>query len=506
MLATAIANPPPLPSPADADNGESMITLDPTQRTFFLNQSRVIAACWHRQKGKDFATAAKAATSAIETRRNWYIVSLTQRQADATFAKCVKAAEAYKEVFKLQGPIAFDSRDYVEYDKWIDEKFKWKTREIIFPGGGTVVSLPGRDPDTLAGYTGNIIFTEFGLFPGGGYDHWRVVFPMTTRGFQCLAISTPRGRNTKFFELVNNPTLYSVSFCDIHKSVAEDGYVLEDNNGKPCTIDEFQRIYADDVGFQREYECQFTGDLQTLIKWAELMAAGELGRDEPFDYLRVEGDAGWVDSFFAQARSLRAPLEIGWDVARTGDLAAVWCNVATGGGGADGRGRRSLRYLVILHNTSFALQRHVIQRAMDARGWGSGVGAGDATGLGMSDNEALEAMYRGRWESVNFSPARKSELAAVGLAAYRDRNQAIPSLNGPHKFIATDLYAVQRVCDAEGNENDLEKRLKVTEGENPLAEESHCDIAYANFLSLRAGSKHAAPPLPPPMRFKPVGM
>jgi phage FluMu gp28-like protein len=109
--------------------------------------------------------------------------------------------------------------------------FVCKARELILPNGARVVSLPGRDPDTLAGLTGNVIFTEFGLFPGGGYDHWRVVFPLATRGFKVIVISTPRGKNTKFFELWSDKETYSVHTCDIYQSVEQDGFVLRDNKG-----------------------------------------------------------------------------------------------------------------------------------------------------------------------------------------------------------------------------------------------------------------------------------
>ncbi len=73
-----------------------MITLDPAQRRFFMDDVRVQAVRRHRQKGKDFTTAAKAVLHAMETGQSWYIVSLTQRQADATFAKCKEWAERYR--------------------------------------------------------------------------------------------------------------------------------------------------------------------------------------------------------------------------------------------------------------------------------------------------------------------------------------------------------------------------------------------------------------------------
>lgn len=49
--------------------------------------------------------------------------------------------------------------------------FTYTSRELRLPGGGRIVSMPGRDPDALAGFTGNVVLTEFGLFPGGGYRH-----------------------------------------------------------------------------------------------------------------------------------------------------------------------------------------------------------------------------------------------------------------------------------------------------------------------------------------------
>ncbi|MEL7087851.1 MAG: hypothetical protein AAGL98_05320, partial [Planctomycetota bacterium] len=218
------------------------ITLDPAQRRFFDDDARVQVVNWHRQKGKDFTTAAKATLSSMETGEDWFIVSLTQRQADATFAKCKKWGKRYEK--RIGQIVEVDHPDRYEWDDQIGEMFVYKTREILLPNGGRVVSLPGRDPDALAGLTGNVIFTEFGLFPKGGYDHWRVVFPLATRGFRVIAISTPRGKETKFYELCSQPELYSVHFCDIYQSIA-DGYVLRDQNGNPTDVETFKTLYGD---------------------------------------------------------------------------------------------------------------------------------------------------------------------------------------------------------------------------------------------------------------------
>lgn len=455
------------------------VQLDPAQQRFFADPSRVQVVCWHRQKGKDFTTAAKSVLHALETGQPWYIVSLTQRQADATFEKCVEWAKRYETAIEQ-----VIETDFSEYDADFDHTFEFRARELRLPGGGRVVSLPGRDPDRLAGLTGNVVFTEMGLFPNGGYDHWRVVFPLATRGFHVIAISTPRSKSSKFYELVSQPELYSVHFCGIHQSIAE-GFVLRDQGGEPTDLDTFKRLYGDDAGFEREYECKFTGDLSTLIKWALLEAAGERGRVLPFDLCEVKADAGWSPEFFRKIRTdatHAGRFEIGWDVARRGDISALSLNMPQSPGAPD----RHLRALVLMRNTSFALQREIVSAAMDVDP--RAVGRGDSTGLGMDSNETLEAKYPHRWQGIDFGGKRKSDLGSGLATAFSDASQTVPPLDGPHKYIATDLYAIQKQTDAQGEVDESGKgRLKLVETNNPLLPESHCDIAYSLALAIAAG-------------------
>lgn len=453
-------------------------TLDPAQQRFYADDKRVQVVCWHRQKGKDFVTAAKAVRHAMETGQTWYIVSLTQRQADATYAKCKFWANAYKQ-FIREAQYAVDG----EYDESLDDQFGFTAHELTLPNGGKVVSLPGRDPDTLAGLTGNVIFTEFGLFPEGGYKHWRVVFPLATRGFHVIAISTPRSMNTKFYELVSDPDTYSVHTCDIYQSVKE-GFKLTDQNGAPCSLEDFKRLYGDEAGWKREYECKFTGDLEALVTWAQLTEAARLGQGQPFDLLRVEGEAGWTPGWFSGFK-LNAPvggrLEIGWDVARHGHLSSLWINHARPGH------PKHLRFLVLMHKASFDLQRSVVCEAMDYPL--GAVGCGDATGLGMDSNETLKGRYGDRWEGVDFGGKRKSDLASTLATTFGDGGQTLPGFDA-FKFIATDIYAVEKEEHGAGDS----KRLKLYERDNPLLTESHCDIAYSAALALRAATLSSATP------------
>jgi phage FluMu gp28-like protein len=473
-----------------------MITFDPSQRRFFDDDARVIAVNWHRQKGKDFVAAGKAVKTAARRKGDWFITSLTQRQADASFSKADRFVEAYKTVLKMRGKVTASEEQFQEYDEAIDHTFTRTARTLTLPNGNRVVSLPGKNPDTLAGLTGNIILTEFGLFPQGGYNHWRVIFPLTTRGYQACLVSTPRSKKTKYYEICSQPDIYSVHTCPITRSVAEDGYVLRDNKGNPCTLEAFKKLYNDDAGWQREYECQFTGDLDSLITWALLMSAqdGELATR----VIHVEGDNGWDGSLIAWLQAQPAGrFELGWDVARTGHLSSLWINHAA----RDGKKR--LAALVLMHNCRFETQRSIIQAVMNCRP--GSVGAGDATGLGNDSNETLATRYRDNWQPIVFNGKSKSELGSLGKTAYGDGVQKLPSftIDTSLKFIATDVYSIQ--CQPTGDAAD--KRLALSETENELEPRSHCDIAYSNLLALFAGTlaggRRGA--LPRPLYEKPLG-
>ncbi len=459
------------------ETASPVINFDPSQRRFFEDDARVQVVNFHRQKGKDFTAAAKAVNDAIVSGHNWYITSVTQRQADATHKKCAKFVDAFKMLLNIQGKAAMEEREYEEWDDQFKHLFTRTARKIILPGGAEIEALPGKNPDTLAGLTGNVIFTEFGLFPNGGYEHWRTIFPLSTRGFQVIVISTPRGKKHKFYELCTDHESYSYHFCPLSKSVAEDGFLLTDNKGKPCTIEQFKRLYRDDAGYAREYECQFTGDLDALIPWAQLLSSqdGEI----PARMLVVTNGSGWKDGFLeAIAKLPPGRIEWGWDVARRSDLSSLWGNLA----GRDGKKR--LAVLIIMKSCEFALQRHIITRAMNTRG--GNVGCGDATGLGMDSNETLAALFPDRWEPVTFSVKTKSELGSAGRTAFMDGTQKLPAFMSDEQWkpVATDLYSLQ--CEPSGDAAD--KRLILSETENELLPDSHCDVAYSGLLSLRAGA------------------
>ena len=479
------------------DSGQSVITFDASQRRLFDDPARVIAVNFHRQKGKDFVAAGKAINEGCRDGDDWWIVGMTQAQADETYRKVLKFADAMKGLLKRMfgtDQVYEEREHYRDYDSEIDHMFEATARILRLPNGARIVSLPGRNPDSLAGRTGNLILTEFGLYPKGGHPHWDVLFPITTRqGFKFIMISTPRGKNTKFYEVCQNvDDFYSVHFCDIYKSVFEDGYQLYDAKGNPFpqktraeqeeAIATFRKIYNSESKWAREYECQFTGDLSSLIPWAQLERAADLGQGKPFDVIDVTGEqrvGAMLDALRADARD-GARIEVGWDVARRKHYSSIWVNIARHAQ------PKHLRFNIRMRDCPFEVQREFVCAVMDANRYS--VGAGDATGMGMESNETLKRRYRNgdRWLAHTFTATGKREVASALVTAFGDGGQTLPALAGETKYVATDLYAVQK--------DDTGANLVIEETPNPLLPDSHCDIAYSGGLSRVAGAQNTRMP------------
>jgi phage FluMu gp28-like protein len=500
--------PPNSTEKAFAQDFKSVITLDKSQRRFFDDTARVIGVNFHRQKGKDFAAACKAINEGLQRTEDWTIVGLNQNQADETFRKCKRIVDSMKGLLKRKfgtDRVEEDhSEEYDDYLKDVDHHFVCRARKLILPNGSRIISRAGRNPNSVVGSTGNLLFTEFGLLPGGGYEHWGLLFPITTSaGFKFIMISTPRGKNTKFYEIMSNAEgLYSTHFCDIYKSVYEDGYQLYDAMGKPfpqntreeqeLAIKTFRRIYADEGKWAREYECNFTGDLSALVPWAELERAAQLGEGKPFDWVDVTLSGQPLgDVWMEMKNEVRAGgrVEVGWDVARTTHISAVTINFARQ------NQPKHLRFLVAMHDLPFEDQRAFVRAAMDLK-YGS-VGAGDATGLGRESNEAMARLYRDRWDPFQFTLKGKREIASSLRTAFSDGNQTLPS-HKTHKFVSTDIYAIQK--------DDSGGQLLLEETPNPLMTNSHCDIGWSLGLNRVAGSKTPPRFVPPPLKNIPVGL
>jgi phage FluMu gp28-like protein len=420
---------------------------------------------WCRQSGKDYTTAFQQVFRGLSDPRkaDRDIFSVTQRQADLSFEKCALHARAMSE--------AMCPESHEDFEANIGGRgFTFTRRVLTLPNGVRIKSLPGRDPDAVVGDTCHIVFTEFALFPGGGFKHWQKLSPMAlNNGLEIDAITTPRTKDTKAFELRQNARgRYSVSTVDIYRAVA-DGLPLYDEDGQPCTIEDLKEMYSDPVGWQTEYLCQECDDLDALINWGDIEAAYEKYQPAEIECADNKGyDVRTENQWKSKLSGLKGRVTAGWDVARKHHLSVLWVNEEVSG-------RHWLRLLLVMRRCSFPFQRAIIEQGMDAIP--GMIGCGDSTGLGMESNEALELKYALRWRGVNFAGSRKLGLASRLQTTYQARSQALPA---GIEWIHHDLHGLQRQLVGD--------RTIIHEVANTLEPDSHCDAAMANALALEAAS------------------
>lgn len=448
--------------------GRALVPLPAYQFEALTAQRRIKVYKWCRQAGKDWIASLEASLDALTTGRPWYIVSLTERQALATFDKVKIHLRAWGIVL---GDLAF-ADEVIRYRGANGDWCQVTAKKVTLPGGGSISALPGADPDAIAGLTGNVIFTEMALFPHNGVEHWRVVFPLITRGYRIVAISTPRGHDTKFADMCRNAAgKYWVSVCDIHRAIA-DGVKFRDDEGRVTTAAELEKLYADPAGWQREYLCKESDEIDALIawKWMELAKA---------DYQATRLTIGSIEDYNPAVQNVFQELRgrgahfLGWDVARKGHLSSVWVNQLVGD-------VYWLRAMLNMDRMDFDYQSQVLRQGMDA----CSRGAGDATGMGMESCERLGKRYPGRFDEVNFNSG-KPMIGSKLMTFYEDVRQRIPAKG--FDDVIHDLHGVQK-------ETKL-GRLILHETQNPLEKRSHCDMAYANGLALFAATDAVSGPI-----------
>lgn len=238
--------------------------LLPYQRDWVLDEARFKLGLWARQTGKSFACAAEAVCDCFQRPGEmWVILSAGERQAIEFMGK----AEMWAKAFKL----AIESADLPQ------DPDTFKRAEIIFGNGSRMVALPAN-PDTARGYSANVILDEF-AFHADSEAIWRAIYPTITnplRGQKKLRIvSTPNGRQNKFYDLWTKNEAYSH-----HRITIEDAVT----GGLPVNISELRAGIDSEEAWQQEYLCEFTDTAGALLP-LELIHACEstAASDAPVD-------------------------------------------------------------------------------------------------------------------------------------------------------------------------------------------------------------------------------
>lgn len=243
--------------------------LLPYQRAWVDDASRFKLGCMARQTGKDFSSTGEAVRDAIRRpKTTWMIAAPSERQAVESLNKAKEWTEAFQvaiadELDEREGPGAL-----------------MKSTEIVLPNESRLIAVPGR-PDTVRGFSANLILTEFAFFDDPDAT-WKAVLPSITNplrgGEKCVRlISTPNGkagRGQRFYSLLRDnlfePKEGRKQRWSCHVVTIEDAVRL----GLPVDIDELREGLDDAEGWAQEFMCEFLDSSNVLLPY-DLIALAE---------------------------------------------------------------------------------------------------------------------------------------------------------------------------------------------------------------------------------------
>jgi len=407
-----------------------------------------------RQVGISYADAYDSVRKVCprSARLDVWISSRDETQARLYVQDCRNWARLLQTAARDLGEIALDS------------KSAHSAHVLEFASGRRIYSL-SSNPNALAGKRGHVKLDEFALHQE---QHllYRVAKPVTTWGGTLSIISTHRGAQTMFNQLIRdilengNPMGWSLHQVPLQKAV-EQGLV-ERINRKAGTNEsraEFlKRLRAecfDDQQWLQEYCCRPADESSAFISYDLINSCAD-----PELHLFA------LEHFEQPQASAQMPqLFLGVDVARKKDLCVLDLGEKIGDVVWD-RLRIELQactFSEIESNLYRLLRLPQVKRACI-----------DATGLGFQLAERAAERFGWKVEPITFTSSIKEELAFALRADFEDRKIRVPV----DDLLHADLRAIRKQVTSSGN-----FRFGGETGE------SHCDRFWAKALR-----QHAARP------------
>ncbi len=409
--------------------------LLPYQLAWVRDDARFKIWLKSRQIGGSLAASFEVVADALETGGDWVILSAGERQALEFMDKVQRAASIFCDA------ISFSTGK--EYRPEVQKS------QLRFPNGARVLALPAN-PATARGYSANLVLDEF-AFHENPEEIWRAVYPIISnplRGaLKLRVISTPAGRNNKYFDLWEHAPAFSRHKTTVYDAVA-DGLALN--------IDELRANLADPDGWAQEFECQFMEHSSQVF---------------PADLVRAcESDDATLDAteeLFSRESRIRPALFIGIDVGRKRDLTVAWTLERLPGGSL------VTREVLVLDRVPFPQQEAILAPRVMAAAFT----AIDATGIGGPVSEHLAAaLDETRLEGVTFTGDRKRELFERLKKTLQARTIALPAT----AVIRDDLGSVQRIVSPGGSIRYAAARTA----------DGHADRSTALALAIHASQRN----------------
>lgn len=390
-----------------------------------IERKRYSVLLWARQSGKSFLVSYYAIKRCIEfDNHRVVVISPSERQSKELLDK----VKMHVTALRLAGVTFFEAT----------ETFQLEAR---FPNGSKIIALPSK-PETVRGFTGDVIMDEVAFFDKG-FEVYQAVFPTITRNqrYKLVAISTPRTKKDLFYHLWqtagNDPSHWFRYKLNIYDAVEK---------GLKIDPEELKAGIKNELAWRAEYLCEFIDDDEVLIPYEIIQACEE------------------ENIILEDLRLVKGDVYIGVDIGRRRDLTVIAILERLGS-------VLYLRRLEIMERVPFREQFQVLDHlASFARRI-----AVDETGLGMQMAEELQR----RWgeikvQKVYFTAKVKEELAERLKLLFLDKLIRIP----PDIALREDLHSVKRLVTEAGNIR--------YEGRT---EEGHADRFWALALAVYAAKE-----------------
>ncbi len=422
--------------------------LLPYQRKWVDDSSRFKIGIFTRQGGKDFSAAAEGVEDCIQNPKTpWLIGAAGERQALESLGKWKEWAEAYK----------FAIADYTEDRDSAQALIN--SASITWQNGSRVIAVPAN-PNTVRGYSANVLLTEFAFIESPA-EVWRAILPTITNPLRgglkkIRIITTPNGKGDQTYKIwtkgeseagKGSKMQWSRHLVTIHDAVAQ---------GLPVDIEELREALDDPIGWAQEYECEFLDGSNVLLPYELIAFAESSEATEACDF-----------EFF----KTRKPKFIGVDFGRQQDPTAIWTLEPVGD-------LLWTREVVALQKWDTPAQEaflvgrieHATRVCYDYTG--PGIGLGDYLVQRFGEWKPSAHLY-GKIELCNFSRPFQREI----YPTLRRRFEAPTKIRIPiNVTIREDLHGMQQGFTADGQYFYF----------SPRTREGHSDRCVALALAVRA--------------------
>lgn len=241
--------------------------LLPYQRAWADDDARFKIGLMARQVGKDFSSGEEGIRECFAAEQRgekttWLVAAPSERQSLESLEKWKEWVAAYK----------LSIADLIE-EREGDSETLLKSATIVFPHGSRVIAVPGK-PDTVRGFSANVLLTEAAFFEDLK-STLRAVLPSITNPLRggnkkLRMISTPNGRGDRFEEIWSDNFQKPGAKWSCHKVTIWDAVKM----GLPMDPNEIRDALNDPIGWAQEYECEFLDTSNVLLPY-DLIAGAE---------------------------------------------------------------------------------------------------------------------------------------------------------------------------------------------------------------------------------------